>query len=299
MQNRLIEIIYILLTKKTTTAKELAEHFEISTRTIYRDIDVLSLAGIPVYTEKGKNGGISLLPDYVLNKSLLSEKEQQEILSALHGLSSVKTDETKDVLGKLSTFFKKTAVPWMEVDFSDWGLRTSEAFSAFKTAIIEKRVAEFDYYSTYGEKTHRIVEPIQLWFKSRAWYLRTFDIEKNDFRLFKLTRIKSPSVTEKPFTERDLLTVIPNPPNDSHEKSDVTLKIKISPEMTYRVYDEFDEEDIEKQPDGSCNATVTWPEDDWVYGWILSFGEYIEVLAPEHIRGIIRGKAKKIFEKYL
>jgi predicted DNA-binding transcriptional regulator YafY len=299
MQNRLFEIIYILLNKKTTTAKELAEHFEISTRTIYRDIDALSLAGIPVYTEKGKNGGISLLPDYVLNKSLLSEKEQQEILSALHGLSNVKTDETKEVLGKLSTFFKKSAVPWMEVDFSDWGWRTSETFAAFKTAIMEKRVAEFDYYSTYGEKTHRLVEPIQLWFKSRAWYLRTFDIVKNDFRLFKLTRIKNPIITDKPFTERDLLTVKPNPQENSHEKTDVTLKIRISSEMTYRVYDEFDEENIEKQSDGSYIATVTWPEDDWVYGWILSFGEYIEVLEPEHIREIIRVKAKKTFEKYL
>jgi predicted DNA-binding transcriptional regulator YafY len=299
MQNRLFEIIYILLNKKTTTAKELAEHFEISTRTIYRDIDALSLAGIPVYTEKGKNGGISLLPDYVLNKSLLSEKEQQEILSALHGLTSVKTDETKDVLGKLSTFFKKSAVPWMEVDFSDWGWRTSEAFSAFKTAIIEKRVAEFDYYSTYGEKTHRHVEPIQLWFKSRAWYLRSFDIDKNDFRLFKLTRIKNPIITDKTFTERDILSVKPNRQKDSHEKTDVTLKVKIAPEMTYRVYDEFDEEDIAKQPDGSYIVAVTWPEDDWVYGWILSFGEFIEVLEPEHIRGIIREKAKKLLEKYL
>jgi predicted DNA-binding transcriptional regulator YafY len=187
----------------------------------------------------------------------------------------------------------------MEVDFSDWGWRTSEAFSAFKTAIMEKCVAEFDYYSTYGEKTHRTVEPIQLWFKSRAWYLRSFDVEKNDFRLFKLTRIKEPFITDKPFTERDFLTVKPNPPKDSHDKTDVTLNVKISPEMTYRVYDEFDEEDIEKQPDGSYIVTVTWPEDDWVYGWILSFGEYIEVLEPEHIREIICEKAKKIAERYL
>jgi predicted DNA-binding transcriptional regulator YafY len=298
MQNRLFEIIYILLNQKSTTARELAERFEVSQRTIYRDIDALSLAGIPVYTEKGKNGGISLLPDFVLNKSLLSEKEQQEILSALQGLASVKTDETKEVLGKLSTFFKKSAVPWMEVDFSDWGWHTSGAFAAFKTAIMEKRIAEFDYYSTYGEKTHRRVEPIQLWFKSRAWYVRCFDLGKNDLRLFKLTRVKNPAVTDERFTERDLLTVKPTPHEPSHQKPDVTLRVKIAPEMTYRVYDEFDEDDVEKQPDGSYIVTVTWPEDDWVYGWILSFGEYIEVLVPEHIREIIGEKAKKIFEKY-
>ncbi|MDR0286975.1 MAG: HTH domain-containing protein, partial [Clostridiales bacterium] len=119
--NRLFEIIYILLNKKMITAKELAEHFDVSQRTIYRDIDLLSLAGIPVYTEKGKNGGISLLPEFVLNKSILSEQEQNEILSALQGLSTVKTAETDQVLKKLSTIFNKNTVNWLDVDFSDWG----------------------------------------------------------------------------------------------------------------------------------------------------------------------------------
>ncbi|MDR0928379.1 MAG: YafY family transcriptional regulator [Oscillospiraceae bacterium] len=298
MQNRLFEIIYILLNQKSTTAKALAERFEVSQRTIYRDIDALSLAGIPVYTEKGKYGGISLLPDFVLNKSLLSENEQHEILSALQGLSSVKTDNTIEVLGKLSTFFKKSAIPWLEVDFSDWGWRTNDAFAAFKTAILEKRVATFDYYSTYGEKTRRRVEPIQLWFKSRAWYIRCFDLEKNDLRLFKLTRVKNPAVTDAHFAERDLLAAKPVPSEPARQRPDVTLKVKIAPEMTHRVYDEFDEEEIDKQPDGSYVVTITWPEDDWVYGWVLSFGEYIEVLAPEHIREVIREKARKIAEIY-
>jgi len=96
--SRLFEIIYLLLNKKSMTAKELAERFDVSTRTIYRDVDVLSLAGIPVYTEKGKNGGISLLPDYVLNKSILSESEQEEILSALQSLSCIGNDDEGQVL---------------------------------------------------------------------------------------------------------------------------------------------------------------------------------------------------------
>ena len=123
--NRLFEIIYILLNKKSTTARELAEHFGVSQRTIYRDVDTLSLADIPVYTEKGKGGGISLLPDFVLNKSILSEQEQNEILSALQGLSSVKTTETDQVLKKLSTIFNKNTVNWLEVDFSDWSFAMS------------------------------------------------------------------------------------------------------------------------------------------------------------------------------
>jgi len=297
--NRLFEIIYLLLNKKSTTAKELAEYFGVSQRTIYRDVDTLSLAGIPVYTEKGKGGGISLLPDFVLNKSILSEQEQNEILSALQGLSSVKTAETDQVLKKLSTIFNKNTVNWLEVDFSDWSFANGKAFYDFKTAILERRVAEFDYFSTYGEMTHRRIEPIQLWFKSKSWYIKGFCLIRQDIRLFKLSRVRNLSVTDELFTERDYLANTPNLAPVSHIKPDVTLKLKIAPEMTYRVYDEFDEDWAEKQPDGSFVVTVTWPEDEWVYGTILSYGEYIEVLEPDHIREIIKEKTQKISKKYL
>ena len=297
--NRLFEIVYVLLQEKSITAKTLAERFDVSQRTIYRDIDTLSLAGIPVYTEKGKNGGISLLPDFVLSKSILSEQEQNEILSALQGLSNVKTAETSQVLRKLSTIFNKTAANWLEVDFTDWGYMNGRFFNDFKTAILEHRIVEFDYYSTYGEKTRRRVEPIQLWFKSKAWYIKGFCLTRQDMRLFKLTRVKNLILTNESFTERDLLAIRPAAGHDEHQKQDVTLKLRIEPEMTYRVYDEFDEDNIEKQPDNSFIVTVTWPEDDWVYGTILSYGEYIEVIEPEHIKEIIKNKMLKSVKKYL
>ena len=203
--NRLLEIVYALLRQKTVTAKELAERFNVSQRTIYRDIDTLSLAGIPVYTEKGKNGGISLLPEFVLSKSILSEQEQNEILSALQGLSYIKTAaETNQVLQKLSSIFNKSAANWLEVDFSDWSFRNGQFFNDFKTAILERRIVEFDYCSTYGEKTRRRVEPIQLWFKSKSWYVKGFCSIRQDMRLFKLTRVKQLTLTDEYFTERDL-----------------------------------------------------------------------------------------------
>lgn len=297
--NRLFEIVYILLSQKTVTAKELAERFAVSQRTIYRDIDTLSFTGIPIYTNKGRGGGISLLPDFVLNKSLLSESEQNEILSALKALSAVKTEETDQVLKKLGTIFNRSVVNWIEVDFSDWSLQNGKIFYLLKTAILERRIAEFDYYSTYGEKTHRRIEPVQLWFKSKAWYLKGFCLAKNDIRLFRLTRMKNLTVTEETFPERNLLrTHIESPPEDTHYKQYVTLKLKISPEMAYRVYDEFDEEQMEKNADGSYSVTVTWLEDDWIYGFILSFGEYIEVLEPAHIKELMKEKLRKTLKKY-
>lgn len=295
--NRLFDIIYILLNQKQTTAKELAERFGVSSRTIYRDVDTLSLSGIPVYTEKGKGGGIGLLPDFVLNKSLLNDREQNEILSALQGLSNIKTDETEQVLQKLYAVFNKTAVSWLEVDFTDWSFQGGEVFNGFKKAILEHRIAEFEYYSTYGEKTRRSVEPIQLWFKSKSWYLKAFCLTRQALRLFKLSRVRDLSVTDKNFSERNLLAESPNSGTEERQKQDITLVLKIAPEMTYRVLDEFGE--AEKQPDGSFLVTVRWPEDEWVYGYLMSFGEYLEVMEPEHIREIIKNKLLKTAKKYL
>ena len=295
--NRLFEIIYILLDKKMITAGELAERFGVSRRTIYRDVDTLSLAGIPVYTEKGKGGGISLLPDFVLNKSILSEEEQHEILSALQGLSGLKTSEADQVLKKLSTIFNKHAAAWLEVDFSDWGYQNGDVFDGFKSAILEKRIVAFDYYSANGDMTRRSIEPIQLWFKSKAWYIKGFCLLRQDVRLFKLTRVRKLIVTNEIFDERDLLAVPPDP--GGQQKQDVTLKMKIAPEMTYRVYDDYYDDIVEKQADGSFIVSVTWPEDEWVYGYLLSFGEHIEVLEPAHVREIIKEKAEKMRGKYL
>jgi predicted DNA-binding transcriptional regulator YafY len=298
--NRLFGIIYALLGKRSATARQLAERFGVSQRTIYRDIDVLSLAGVPVYTEKGKGGGICLLPDYVLDKSILSDEEQAEILSALHGLSAVKTAETDLVLRKLSDVFNKSAVNWLEVDFSDWSFENGAIFHGFKRAILGRLAVEFDYYSAYGEKTRRRAEPLQLWFKSRSWYARCFCLARQDVRLFKLTRVKKLAVTEECFPERDLLaSPPPNGGSAERQRPDVTLRLKIASEMAHRVYDEFDDDRIERQPDGGYLVTVTWPEDDWVYGTILSYGEFIEVLEPGRIRESVRGKAEKIFGKHL
>ncbi|MCL2356371.1 MAG: YafY family transcriptional regulator [Defluviitaleaceae bacterium] len=291
--NRLFEIIYTLLHKKSVTAKELATQFGVSSRTIYRDVDTLSLAGIPVYTEKGKGGGISLLPDFVLNKSILSESEQNAILTALQGLSHVNADEANGALKRLSAIFNKTAANWLEADFSGY---SNDFFNDFKTAVLERRIVAFDYFNAEGEKIFRRVEPLQLWFKSKSWYVKGFCLNKQATRLFKLTRVKNLVVTEENFAVRNLLE---SPDTEDPELPESVIKLRISPEMTYRVYDEFNENDITKQPDGSFIVSATWPEDSWVYGFILSYGEYAEVLEPLHLREIIKEKSQKILRKYL
>lgn len=297
--NRLFEIVYILLGKEKITAKELAERFEVSQRTIYRDIEALSIAGIPVYTEKGKGGGIGLLPGFTLNRSLLSEQEQEDVISALQALEAVNPRKTAQALTKLSAVFNRKLVNWIEVDFSSWGRMEDDLFGRLKTAIFNKMVVEFDYYSGKGEKTHRKAEPVQLFFKHQAWYLKGFCLSRQDMRMFKLTRIRNLVLTDQHFDERRPAGDSSNDLQDEGNFSDVELQLKIMPEMAYRVYDEFDPQNIRRLPDGSFVVSAVLPVDEWMYGYIMSFGEYIEVLGPEHVRESVRKKLECAYNKYI
>ena len=297
--NRLLALVYILLHKKSVSAGELAEQLGVSRRTIYRDIETLSIAGIPIYTEKGKGGGVSLLPDSALNKSILSEQEQHEILTALHGLSNMNHSAADRVLKKLSTIFNKTATNWLSVDFSDWS-GANDYFNDFKTAILERRITEFDYYNSYGDKTTRSVEPIQLCFKSKSWYLKGFCLTKQDIRVYKLTRVKNLFVSDNHFSTRAVSDAQNNPTAKAKKAQRETLiKFRIGPEMKYRLFDDFDENEVNEQPDGSYIVTVSWETDNWVQGFVLSYGAFIEVLEPTHFRESIKEEAIKISKKYL
>ena len=295
---RLFEIIYILLRENKVPARELAEQLGVSRRTICRDIDMLSLAGVPVYAERGKGGGIGLLPDFVLNKSLLSEQEQSEILSALHCLSNIKTSDTTQVLQKLSAIFNKTATDWLEVDFSDYG-RENDFFKDLKIAIMERYIVKFDYYSSKGDKTLRRIEPMQLCFKSKAWYLRGFCLDKQDIRYYRLSRIKNLAVTGESFPVRDFPAVSDYSTENFNDQQMVTFKLRIESEAAYRIYDDFYENEAEKQPDGSFIVTTTLPDNNWLYGYLLSYGKYIEVMEPKSIRKNIKEEVQKILKKYL
>lgn len=297
--NRLLEIVYILFEKKIVTAKELSEYFEVSQRTIYRDVDTLSAAGIPIYASKGKGGGISLLDNFVINKSIISEKEQIDILASLQGMKALNVPDVEPVLKKLATMFEKNYANWIDVDFSRWGSGSNEKekFDLLKTSIINKRRVKFDYYSSGGEKTERIIEPLKLLFKGQAWYVYGFCIVKNDYRIFKVSRIENLTLLNEIVTRNIPEDIL----KESHEESYKTIKLvmKIEAGMAYRVYDEFGQESVSKNIDGSFLVTAILPENEWAYGYILSFGDYGEVLEPEYIREIIRKRLENNLKKYL
>lgn len=296
--NRLFEIIYILLENKVVTAKNLAERFEVSQRTIYRDIETLSTAGIPVYMSKGKGGGISILPEFVLNKAVLTEEEKSEILSSIKAVNAVSFDDSdiEKVLKKLSNILGENDTDWIEVDFSNWGNaeREKEIFNSLKSAILSKRIVNFDYMSGKGENINREVYPLKLYFKGQSWYMYGYCKIRDDYRFFKLRRIKDLCISKETFNIKSHETIIRE--DNIYEGKFITLKMRLSSKMAYRVYDEF--ENFQQLHDGSFIAEIKYPKGEWIFSYIYSFGEECEVLEPEEIRKEVKDKIKKMLLNY-
>ena len=296
MQNvRLFEIVYILLESGSTTAAKLAERFEVSVRTIYRDIEALSQAGVPVYAERGKGGGIRLMEGYSIEKSLLSESERTEVLSALQGFGAMLGKGA--ALGKLSAFFGMESESWLDVDLSNWCGSDEDVFKLIRGAITERYVLSFDYYSPNGEVSYRSILPTKLKFKSKTWYCQGFCLERRAMRIFKISRMKRVSVSDKHFDIRDIPLEDPTENfGRNQECTEITLKIR--EEMAYRIYDDFNESEITRLPDGDFAVMVSYPVDGWVYGLILSYGENAEVVEPQFMRDKLKRIAENIKNKY-
>jgi predicted DNA-binding transcriptional regulator YafY len=297
--NRLLEISLLLLGKGNTTAGDLAERFGVSTRTIYRDIDILSTAGIPVYTSKGSGGGIGILENYSLNKTMLTDNERDGLLLALKTLQATKYPEIDTTLDKIGAIFKNTqAADWVDIDFLPWGSgpNAENKLLNLKKAILETKIIHFNYINTNGIRSRRTVEPLQLQFKGQAWYLNGYCHTRHEMRTFRLSRIKNIEITDNTFMRRQFENT--ENEDDENKLSLVTLKLRFQPEDLFRVFDDYDEERITRNGDGTYDVMVTFPEDEWVYGYIMSFGSYVEVLEPEHIRKIVASRMRKALKYY-
>lgn len=296
--DRLFQILYLLLEKKCITAPALAKQLEVSVRTVYRDIEALSIAGIPVYASPGKGGGISLLEGYIVDKALLSDEEQNEILFAIQSLKT--TGQDMDVLlQKLATVFQKANTNWIEIDFSRWGFgRTDSAkFELLKQGILHKKLLNIIYCNTYGETSNRKIQPIKLVFKEKSWYLQAFCLTAANYRLFKISRIMELKLTDVPFNLDIQLTPTQDVETPSPSPT-LTLTLKYASSMAFRLYDEFDRNQIQLLADGSFLVTADFPLDSWVYSYLLSFGTAVEILAPKELRAQLADYTKNIYEHH-
>lgn len=296
--SRLFEMLYILLERERVTAAELADRLEVSVRTIYRDVQALSEAGVPVYADRGKGGGLSILPGYKLSKSMLSEEERRSILASLQAaVQSGAQDQL--VLRKLTAFFGAPACDWVQIDFADWSGHQDADIVVFRQAILDSRLLAFDYYGESGQAMAREVCPFKLWFKGQAWYLRAYCLTRNAVRTFKLSRLKQPRIIPGEFPEAarharqsDVLRT------DWPEPEYMRLVLRADACMGYRLYDDFQASAITRLEDGSFLVDTLFPPGAWIASIILSYGEHAEVLEPPALREEICHALKNMIARY-
>ena len=294
-ESRLFQILYHLLQHGQTTAAQLAEKMEVSVRTIYRDIDALSSAGIPVYTEAGRNGGIHLMEGFILDRTLLSLQEKQEILSALQSLAAVGHDVQLGVLEKLSGLFQVSTENWFEVDFSRWWepKRQNDTFSLLKSAILHCKCVRISYANSCGDLSRRTVHPLKLTYKGAAWYLKAYCTQKQDYRIFKLNRILDMEVLDEDFETRTF--------PETEEVSDAActqMVFRFPKELAYRVYDEFDRYYVTQEENGTLLVSAYMPADAWLVSFLLSFGDQVDVIEPAYLKDILAEQGKLMYEKF-
>ncbi len=305
--DRLLAITIMMLNRERVTAKELADKFEVSLRTIYRDLDALNLAGIPVVSYPGNQGGYGIMENYRLDRSLLTNDDIIAILSTLRGVNqTLENRNISDALEKIQSLVSRhksnealLSAEQVMIDMQPWGESPvlKNKLKTIHDQISAGRLLEFDYTKTNGEVTKREVEPMTLLYKSYAWYLFAYCLLRDDYRFFRLTRMKNLNPLKKGFTRReksyrDCISA------DFTKDKMITLVLKFSKYVRQFIEDSFEESEIEPLEDGSILVRTEAPENEWIYGWILSYSDQVEVLEPDYLREIIIKKAEKIQKKY-
>ena len=291
--DRLVSIIMILLNRERIGAQALADLFEVSPRTIYRDIDAINMAGIPVRSTSGVGGGFEIMQEYKLDKRFFSTDDLSALLMGLSSLSGmVRGDELVHALAKVRSFIPAGRTAEIElkvnqicIDLSPWmgGSNIQPYFEIIKTALQESRLLSFDYIAHHGNKTARTVEPYQLVLKDSHWYLQGYCRKRNDFRLFRISRMSNLQMKEEIFTPREYQ----RPQlefDDILDNIQTKIKIRIHRSIMDRVLDFCSFEDL--SPDGDAYYIVSFPfiENEYYYDILLSFGDKCECLEPLPIR---------------
>lgn len=307
--DRLVSILVLLHRRERVQAKEMAEMFNVSVRTILRDVETLNLAGIPITTYQGANGGIGIIEGYRLNTNVLSRDEMSSIITTLKGVARVMPSTNQEILiEKIKNTLSSSQLEILNskanqlvIDLSPWG--GDELFKEYlaniRKAIEDFKEIEFDYVDSVGKSTSRRIEPYSLVLKGQKWYLYGWCCIRQDFRLFKLYRMRELNVTETVFKPREIsLEELPWEGDWQNSGSMISLELVFEKEME-SIVSEWFRDTIEKHEDGRIMVRVVLPENNWLYGFILSFGAGVEVVNPPHIRKIISEIADKIHKKYL
>lgn len=297
--DRLIGILSILLQKDKATMSELAEKFEVSTRTILRDIDALNMAGIPIVSERGKGGGFSVMKGYKIDRTLLSSGDMQAILAGLRSLDSVSgTRRYRQLMEKISADSPAaiSADDHIIIDLSSWDKSAvSDKIELIKTAIEQNVKISFHYFSPNGE-SDRILEPYHLVFQWSNWYVWGYCAEREDYRMFKLTRMTELTLTDEKRGSREVPVYVCD--KLRHTEGEVEITVKIDESAKWRIIDEYGADFLKYNENGEIIVTFTWSDIPAFYRYILSFDDKAEIIEPLEYRKEFAELLKKMQKKY-
>ena len=307
--DRLLSIVILLLNREKMTAKELSDYFEVSERTIYRDIDSINLAGIPIIAYQGSGGGFAIMENFAIDRQVLTFNDVHSIVSSLKGIYTAFGDrkyaDAKEKIENIVSSPQKEELKRLDdqlvIDILPWGFGEDkkDLLQKLHRCINNKSLVSFKYCNAKGEETERTIEPMTLIFKGYSWYLFAFCLLKEDFRYFRVSRIREFKVLCKQFKDRGVrYSDYSEPRYIQDDRKPIEMKLLIDKTLRYRVEEAYSPSQIEYKANGSVIVTVVFPEDDWVYGLILSYGEKVEVLSPDYLKVIIKEKAEKIYKKY-
>ncbi len=298
--DRQIGILSVLLQKESVTAPYLAKQFEVSRRTVNRDIEDLCRAGIPIITKQGSGGGISIMENYKLDRTVLTTAEMQDILAGLRSLDSInKTNRYTQLMEKLSAgssdFLQGNQS--ILIDLSSWYKESlTPKIEVIRTAIDMGRTLSFYYFSPKGEST-RSIEPYYLIFRWSNWYVWGFCEERKEFRLFKLNRMEDISMENTCFEKRKV--PLPDLTNEKIFPGNIRVKALFTADCKWRLVEEFGRNCFEELEDGGLLFHTDYTDKENLFSWLLNFGDHVILLEPENLRKEMRDMIQRMYKNYL
>ncbi|NQX69871.1 YafY family transcriptional regulator [Paenibacillus alba] len=297
---RLISIIMILLRKNIVSTTEFTQLFDVSKRTILRDMETLSLSNIPIYSINGVHGGYGIMDEYKVDKRLLSSSDLENILTALGGLEQILISEEVDITIKkieamVSPLSLKSSI---QLSFYGWEGRSEilHTLRTFQESILKRRLVSFDYIDKNGTATNRIVEPYQLHFSETSWYLKGFCLHRMSYRTFKLSRIDKLTMDNKTFNPREYL--VEQEREASYQPQLVAIHALISPSIQDQFIERYGRKSIENYSSEFLLATIDVPHNSTGFQFLASFGTNLKIVEPQTYVEDFRNYLKQMMDSY-
>ncbi|CAM3478398.1 helix-turn-helix transcriptional regulator [Marinicrinis lubricantis] len=297
---RLISMIYMLLNNEVISTSALADKYQVSQRTIYRDIDTICAAGIPVVSYQGANGGYGIMESYKMDRSLLGSYDVDTLVTILNSLGTVFTDEqASETIRKLQTIQRDTSGPSLTLDIGSRRAST-DSLRMLRTAIKTKRLVSFEYISMKNERVHRDVEPVCLMYKNQNWYLYGYCRLRRDYREFRLNRMTELAVQDMTYHSDHALPVQERKEYSARTDLSFQVVLRFSTQALAKALDFFHDADKQFGVDGSMTVRLKFgsARSEWLQPILLSFGSHVDVVEPPELKRQLRSTIEKMLRHH-